>query len=204
MQLKDVLAEMPYLHPGEMPITKHLAGDYSPTALLREFNKLGSIRYDDVMVDLLIQRGNRLVVAIDFTVPLLRYKPLFKLVFKQKHELRVVPDEVRSKQLLQVNSVALTKTYQMSGIASSVYKILADRDFAIISDSTQFVPGATLWKKLAQDPQYTVIVTDVDYGPFRDEDGNTIKYNGTNIPDSDIWSSGSDFAGNNRVFVLSK
>jgi len=85
-----------------------------------------------------------------------------------------------------------------------VYKTIADAGYVIISDDTQFDPGAALWKKLASDPHYTIIVADIDHGPFKDEDGKVIKYNGTNIADNEIWSQGSDFSGAHRVFVLYK
>ena len=45
---------------------------------------------------------------------------------------------------------------------------------------------------------------DCDYGPYKDQNGKIIKYDGTNIPDADIWSEGSDYDGYNRLLCLTK
>ncbi len=201
MKISDVIKEMPYLHPGGMPIDKKLDGSYSAAALKRDFIVVGNV--DDVAI--VLHNTNRFAIGIDpdQTTSEGRFLPTFKLDFKQTP---VPPAHLNlpAETTLQVNSVVTAKHNQNRAIASTVYKTIVDAGYTIISDNTQFDPGAALWKKLASDPHYNVIVADVDHGPFKDEDGKAIKYDGTNIADSEIWSQGSDFSGTYRVFVLYK
>lgn len=81
---------------------------------------------------------------------------------------------------------------------------LFDTDYTVVSDVTQFDPAKALWKKLAGGSHYKMFVADIDHGIFKDSAGNDIVYNGANISDSEIWTGGSDFAGNYRVLILTK
>jgi hypothetical protein len=85
---------------------------------------------------------------------------------------------------------------------SSVYKMLVDSGFTLLSDESQYDPAQALWKKLGSDKNYTVYVADTDHGLFKDQDGTPVEYNGRNIPDSDIWTQGSDFNGQYRILIL--
>jgi hypothetical protein len=200
MKLQDVLKEMPYLHPGEMPIDKKLDGSYSAATLKRDFKRVGTIGDAEV----LMHNTHRFVIVItENQTAAGRYQPIFRVEFKANVEIAVDIGLSKAK-MLQVNSVVVAKHEQGKQLASSVYKTLVDSGFVIVSDNTQFDPGAALWKKLAADSAYTTIVVDVDHGSYKDIAGTVIQYDGKNINDREIWSHGSDFDGVHRVLVLYK
>lgn len=197
MKIPELLNEMPYLHPGEMN-RKVIDGSYSVDALTREFKKLGHVA--DITV--LINKDYSLVIGIsDNVVPdeKNRILPEFYLSFKRKPTVNF-PHNFTN--LIQVDKVAITPAKGNLGIMSSVYKMLVDSGFTLVSDVTQYDPAQALWRKLTSDKNYTVCVADTDYGLFKDEDGTPVEYNGRNMPDSDIWTQGSDFGGQYRMLIL--
>lgn len=198
MKLSDILVEMPYLHPGEMSRIM-LDGSISLSAIKREYNHVGEID----QIKILIDSRNTHVIGIDLTnrSPDDRIIPVFQLTFKTKHDVKF---NNHFKNILQVDKVAINPSYGNKSIISSVYKLLVNVGYTIVSDNTQFETAQSLWKKIASDSVYTVFVADVEHGLFKDENGIPIKYDGTNILDQDIWSIGSDFSGQYRVMILTK
>jgi hypothetical protein len=108
------------------------------------------------------------------------------------------------QKLLQVNKVAVDSTHGARGIASNIYKLLVSLGYTIVSDDTQFEPAQSLWKRIAADHGVKVYVADVEHGLFKDDNGAPILYNGANIPDQDIWTSGSEYNGQYRVLILTR
>lgn len=198
MKAADILGETPCLHPGEME-RDILDSSISANAIKRDYRKLGQIQ--DLVV--YIDSHNTHVVVIDLTaiVKNERFEQVLRIQFKQSNLLQFKHD---FKNIVQVDKVAVMRAAGTQGIASTVYKMIVDNDFTLVSDVTQFDPAKALWKKLAIDAEYTMYVADVEHGIFRDQDGADIIYNGNNIPDQDIWTEGSDFNGQYRVLILTK
>lgn len=197
MKATDLLSETPYLHPGEMS-RKMLDGGISISSIKREYRLMGTI--DKLLIYISIDNNRVIGVNAEENIED-RVSPVFKLIFKSSNLLKFKND---FKNIVQVDSVAITTKSGSSGVMSSVYKMLVDNGFTLVSDVTQFDPAKVLWKKLSTDNRYTMYVADVDHGIFQDADGQDIVYDGKNIADNDIWTTGSDSDGNYRVLILNK
>lgn len=198
MKASDILGETPYLHPGEMP-RKMLDGGISLNAIKRDYKKLGQIQ------DLIVYMDNHHThtIVIDLTAEVIseRYEQVFRLQFKSSNLLKF---KNNFTNIIQVDKVAVLRKAGTQGIASTVYKMIVDNGFTLVSDVTQFDPAKALWRKLAGDSEYQIYVADIDNGIFKDDNGNDIVYNGSNILDQNIWTEGSDYNGEYRVLILTK
>ena len=196
MKITDVISETPYLHPGEMS-RNVLDRSYSQNTIGTAFRQIGTVS------DLTVLMGNqdRTVIAVaPNQTNANRIRPTLALLLKTHNELKF---KHTFENVIQVDKVSIAVGYSRAGIASEVYRLIVSQGYTLVSDSTQFETAQALWKNLAQSGRYPVYVADVDNGVFRGSDGNPIRYNGTNIPDYDIWSSGSDYNGSYRVLILS-
>lgn len=198
MKASEILGEAPYLHPGEMS-RKMLDGGISVNAIKRDYKKLGQIQ--DLLVYMDSHSTHVIVIDSSSEVTNDRLEQVFRLQFKSSNLLKF---KNNFTNVVQVDKVTILRKSGTQGIASTVYKMIVDHGFILVSDVTQFDPAKSLWKKLANDPEYTMYVADIDHGIFKDENGQDIIYNGGNIPDSDIWTEGSDFSGEYRVLILTK
>lgn len=198
MKAADILGETPYLHPGEMS-RKMLDGGISVSAIKRDYRKLGEI--DDLIVYIDSHSTHVIVIDLSSQVTDSRFEQVFRLQFKSSNLLKFTNDFTN---IIQVDKVSVLRKAGAQGIASAVYKMIVDSGFTLVSDITQFEPAQALWKKIAADPEYITYVADIDHGIFKDSDGVDIKYNGSNIPDHDIWTMGSNFDGEYRILILTK
>lgn len=194
----------PFLHPGEMTKpTYHNDASISAKTLNREFVNLFSINLASFgLIEFYMDRDNIRLVGIDAADSNFRVSLLYSLYFKET--CTNIPEFIKQK-CIQVNNVYLNKEIRSKQIASQVYFQLAKKGYSIISDTVQFETAQGLWKKLASESNKhgcVVYAADTDYGIFKDSDGKPIAYNGTNIKDHEIWTTGSDFNGNYRVLIL--
>lgn len=115
MKLIDVLNEMPYLHPGEMP-RKILDGSYSIAAIQRTFRVLGKIGNINI---LMCNDYTRIIGIPDTSIPDSdsRIMPVFVLIFKSSNVLKF---QHTFKSILQIDIVAITKSHGDRGVMSSV------------------------------------------------------------------------------------
>ncbi len=200
MKLSEILAETPYLHPGEMPRVI-LDGSYSLNTIKREFGKqLGVVGGMNILID----THASTVIGIPLNGKLTaagRVLPTFALKFKHSN---LITFKHLFPNVIQVDVVAVDPFSGNKGVASSIYKKIVDAGYTLVSDVTQYDTAKALWKKIATDTSYKMYVADVDHGLFKDEDGQPIVYDGNNIADDQIWSMGSDFDGQYRVLILTK
>lgn len=195
MKMSELLAEMPYLNRGEMT-RENVVGYMSANALDTRYTYIGH----DLNIYWYLCNDLSHLSAVDTeskTPDSTRLREMFRLRFKESDELRFTH---KFAKVLQINSVSISPDYGNRGTGSRIYQSLANRGYTLVSDTTQFEPAKSLWKKLAQIE--TVFVADVDYGLFKDAGGLPIVYDGANIADADIWSEGSNFDGNYRVLIL--
>ena len=87
---------------------------------------------------------------------------------------------------LQVDLVQTAKRSQQSSIATELYFRLAYAGFTIISDNEQWIGGKRLWKRLARSS-----VSEHPTRVFLLRNNKLEPYDGTNIPDDEIWSEDS-------------
>lgn len=198
--------ESPYLHPGDMSSSTYdIRGDHSVDTLVRDYKYLFSLTEEEWTIDFLINVWNTALIGVvsPWRNSTSRVLPVFKLRFVEQLHINVIPSEVRDKILLQTDRVVLKKDLRNYGIAYQVYRRLANRGYALISDRTHFEPARGLWMKLARnsDAAHRVILCDTDHGAIRDDAGNTLCYNGSNYPQQFVWTQGSDFTGYNLVLI---
>jgi len=198
MKASEILGEAPYLHPGEM-FRKMLDGGISVNAIKRDYKKLGQIQ--DLLVYMDSHSTHVIVIDSSSEVTNDRLEQVLRLQFKSSNLLKF---KNNFTNVVQVDKVAVLRKSGTQGIASTVYKMIVDNGFTLVSDVTQFDPAKALWKKIAEDTEYKMYVADVDHGIFKNEDGVDIVYNGSNISDNDIWTEGSDYNGEYRVLILTK
>lgn len=177
---------------------------YSKEAIRDNFDFIGVVGAYYIYV----HDSSRFVIAINPSTPNKsgRFEPAFKLDFKKQTDLEV-PISINRGKLVQVDSVATDATKQQANLASSIYKLLVNAGYQILSDSSQFDPGARLWKKLARESSgYKVYVVHVELGIMRDPDdpSKPMIYDGVRIGDSAIWTSNHDFRGANWLLMMVK
>ena len=195
MQISE-LFEMPYLHPGQMPKPASFTQSYSHKTLSREFVLIGQV----FSLMIMFSESMGVLIGVEKNTAQSRVEPQFKVTFKENP---VILQGVNKP--LQIDQIYLSKSLRNQSIAAYCYTLIVDQGFSIVSDVTHFDPAKWLWKKLAKELRdYTITVWDIDHGPFKDENGQVIRYDGSNIPDHEIWTQGSDFNGSYRVLVMSK
>lgn len=201
-----LISENPYLHYGDIPSNIYdIAGDISVDALKRDFKHLFTITEEDIVIDFLLSHDSIVLLGVinNWQKSKYRVQPIFKMTFLEKLLINDIPEEIRKKNLLQGSRILLVRDLRRYSISTRVYKRLTEHGYAIISDQTHFDPAKGLWMKLAResDSHYNVILVDIDHGTIKDENGNTLFYNGSNYPEEQIWTTGSDFTGYNLVLV---
>jgi hypothetical protein len=198
------LIENPYLHYGDMPSSIYdIAGDISVDALKRDFKHLFTITEEDYVIDFLLSHDSIVLLGVinNWQKSKDRVQPIFKMNFLEKLLINKIPEEISRKKILQGSRILLKRDLRRYSISTVVYKRLTEHGYAIISDQTHFDPAKGLWMKLARDSDenYKVILVDIDYGAIKDENGHTLCYNGSNYPEEQLWTTGSDFTGYNLV-----
>lgn len=211
MKLSD-LFEMPYEHTNghHRDTDVEHYGQISFSALTRDYEYLGLVdsRQGENVRIYALKSPNFAVIkgVIDGQDGLGRNTNfvVFALRFK-RNVLARIPAEVDASMCIQVNSVFISPEFRNEGISSTVYKYLTSKGFVIISDNTQFTDGKELWKKLVRDTaygEYRIYILDDEYGFEKDEKGRAIAYDGSNIKDSKIWTSGEDLSGFHKLLVM--
>lgn len=95
-------------------------------------------------------------------------------------------DDIYVIEIAQIN-----EKYMSKGIISNVYLEIAKHSI-IVSDNLQYVGGKALWKKLAKTKPNNIkclVYSEKENGKVFENENGIINYNGSNINDSEIWSS---------------
>lgn len=184
----EQIDETPYLETkGKFNIAELKDGSYSEASKKRLFNSIGKFQG---MYELFLSKDQDYATALNPTGNI-----ICRLEFK-KHPADIPGYD----KILQVDGVSVDKEYQSSGIAGALYMAIVNNGHVVVSDSIQFIPGKELWKRIARESAgkgYKVQI--YKSGKFIDEN-----YNGSNIPDSEIWTSGGNYSGTSTLMVLSK
>lgn len=76
------------------------------------------------------------------------------------------------------------------GFGAQLYISLVTKlGMTIISDNTQYHGGKMLWKSLAGTQKGYIINIIADGVPMQDANGKPFVYNGSNLPDDELWSA---------------
>lgn len=170
----------------------------SDTSLTRLYTPLGKIQVADDEVTLHLLKPKTSVIG---TIKAekdneLSNRVIFSLKLKKKHTLAEVPKGINKAKILQVDKVAVDPDFEGRGIASYAYSALAEQGYSVLSDVAQFQDGKQLWKRMAAKAHlrnYRIFILDSSYG-VQKKDGRPLEYNGSNIDDAEIWSSGEDYS----------
>jgi hypothetical protein len=111
-----------------------------------------------------------------------------QLLFKLSLKLGSKERQEFGPNVLQVDLVNVAKKIKMQGLGTFLYHSLVAKGYTIISDNKQYEGGQALWKKIARSHASNEMVLLLDHGQLVMKDGKPIEYDGTNVPDDEIWS----------------
>lgn len=199
------LMESPYVHDGHYPAQIHKDTVMSSNSLAREYTFIGSFEnapLDGVRV-YLRNTGTRVTcVTSEYEEPSGRLVNRIVAEFRFKHTLSFsIHPELENKSIKQIDSASVVPDYENAGLASETYMALVHAGNVVVSDSTQFLPGKMLRKKLIQvAPQngLNVYLLDDETG-FEKENGELVK-----VTDDSAWTERADFSGYHKLLVLMK
>lgn len=201
MKFSD-LFEMPTLINRDLPLSQHrFSNFYSISTIQREFDVVWRQAETLNSHCALISKDHSLAVWGIMTTDPKRddvegVEPISVIDFKD--ELNVKSSiKFNTKNTLQIDLVQTSKRSRSAGIATELYIKLAQSGFTIISDNEQWIGGKQLWKKLAQSVSN---VSNITVSVLKDD--KMVPYNGSNIPDDEIWSE--DNKHKYTLFVLKR
>lgn len=207
-ELLNILNEMPYVHDGKMKREPFKNTFLSDSSLERNYAMLGFVEARDEVVEchILVDDHPNVTGTIKEKHPegYDSNRVVFSLRFKSKHTIVKIPQKIDQSRILQVDKVSIDKDFEGFGIASFVYAQLAKRGFLVLSDTSQFTDGKMLWKTMATKANlrnYKIFVLDDEYG-FIKKDGEPVVYDGSNIDDAKIWSSGEDLSKEHTLLLM--
>lgn len=178
----------------------------SVEAIARDFKKITTVSDVDLYLQtkqfkygLPLFRGYTQKIEYDG-----RRKFVFLLAFK--HRPNFDPNKFGTKRLFQVDLVETSPEVTRLGLATYIYKYLVSQNSTILSDNHQYRGGKAIWKKLCKDSDFKVRVFHQENNDFlRDDKGKVIVYDGSNIPEEQIWDDKWDSeVSKNIVLVLNK
>lgn len=183
------LFEMPTFVNRELPVDDVQVSIMSSDTLKREYDMLGEIAVGSDRVVGAIKKNHKSaiighLVRRDDGVPSMRV--VTTLTFHEQPDL----GEIDGKAL-QVDTVVSTDEARGGGYGYALYKMLLNAGFMLASDNVQYIGGIELWKKIirrsARDMHNVYILQNGKL--LRDDRGNVVTYDGTNVPDDVIWST---------------
>ena len=126
----------------------------------------------------------------------IEFKPTLDISYQD-----VIP---HTKATLQVDGVQINPKITRTGQGYLLYYLLVKAGYVIISDNVQYIGGKKLWEKIVRSGKADgIVVRVVDNGKVvTDTAGNPIDYNGTNIPDNQIWNQPSADPNKSKRYVV--
>lgn len=187
MKFKE-LFEMPEYIDKELPKPQHLMHAISVDSLDREYDLLGHHESGEVKIVSAIKKdlssaliGN--VITRDDG------KRAIKVVVTIDFHTEQLPRGISNGTAIQVDTVLAIDGMSGFGYGYTLYKDILKAGYAVVSDNVQYIGGKQLWMKIvrrsALDGHYVFIWQDGK--PLTDKDGHVVRYNGSNIPDNEIW-----------------
>lgn len=121
--------------------------------------------------------------------------------FKPKLNLGYTPG-IDTSKLYQVSLVEVDKTIKLAGLGTFLYSSLVQAGYTVVSDNLQFLGGQQVWKKIARMHAPNEAVYIIDHGDLKTNgNGMPIEYDGSNIPDDEIWDD-TDEATKEHVLLV--
>jgi hypothetical protein len=129
-------------------------------------------------------------------------KIISQISFYHPSTLSAIPEDIKNP--LQVQLVYTNPEFENRGIASYLYATIIKNGYTIISDEVQYLGGYKLWKKMANQAKlynYKIYIWNKEDGYLKNDDGEIIEYDSTNIDDSLIWKENT--IGRKTLMILS-
>ncbi|KJV47788.1 hypothetical protein VH86_14470 [Pantoea sp. BL1] len=186
---------MPVLNKGDsnmaiMPMS------YSPNTLQRRFEIIDEFEMGSSTYWIIYDRKTPFSAVVDAGPALiendLRHRVIatLELIRVENFDGLSVKAFWQDAAALQVEGVVVQEIIQGFGLATRMYETLVvHQNITLMSDHHHYEGGKALWKHIAQKSRLLqVFVLDTNEGKFYPYDGTKIRYDGTCIPESKIWS----------------
>lgn len=193
---QEVLLEMPYFSDSELPVDDVKVSRVSTNTLKRWYKPLGQFEQDGHIVAGYIK--NDMTSAIighyierDDGVGALRIFVHLKFHSPQSTNQYHPGIQYLFDKPIQIDVVTAANELRGFGYGYQLYRMLLQNGFSVVSDTTQYRGGKALWQKIvkrsALDNHNVYIYQDDTL--MKGPDGKPIIYDGSNIPDNQIWST---------------
>ncbi len=176
----------------------HIDSDYRPSIKMDSYPSFEGLKRENDFLGTLNKDGK------EYNFWLSKSKKVAKVSTKgiddigQERELVVVRLEFQAaadipvKNELHAHTVYTHEDYRGEFLAGALYILLARYGYSIVSDFEQWNGGKALWKKMAKESEmrnYAVRVWDDNQQDWmKDENGEVMKYNASNLDDEKIWT----------------
>lgn len=201
MKFKD-LFEMPEYLDKELNLPPNTLNVISADSLDREYTLLGEHQSDgDQIVSAIKNDQSSAVIGMVVT----RDDGVRALKVVVVVDFHASPNlgELAGGPALQVDIVQSLSDMKGFGYGYQLYKDLLTAGIAVVSDHTQYRGGKALWlkivKRAARDMHNVSILRDGKL--LRDENGEVVVYNGSNVPDDVIWGKAGSLQHFNTLLV---
>ena len=184
------LFEMSTYIPRELPVSDVKLYVVSADTLDREFTTLGVQRRGDANFAVALKKDYKIAIIGRMIKREADNKFAIEVMVTMKFHINPDLGEAGSNglQIDIVESIEETKGF---GLGYNLYKTLLNNGYTLVSDNVQYIGGRELWKKIVRysaKENHNVFI--MRYGKYlRDDNEQVIRYDGSNIPDSEIWST---------------
>lgn len=207
-----MLNEMPYFVDGSFTAGEEPMKNFSisKNGLSREYIELVDVgkKFSDIHDMKVFQNKQTKTIIVVKSIPNndLRMHVIVKLEIKSVPSIDVYPDDINPRNIVQVDGVEVDHNMRSYGMTSMLYISLAQAGRTVLSDTHQFADGKELWMKISAESRFSEYIVRVLNGKtgeyFKDNSGEVITYDASNIDSSLIWSRGKEQWGQDVVFVL--
>ena len=192
MKIRELI-ESPYLVPQIYTPERNASLAYSDSSMSREFKTLYSESINGKQYDYSIKLDKtKAVVTIPATNE--NSESLNKILVDL--ELREPMEPIPLSNLVQVVTVSADNSIAGLGLTSSLYIILAKKDYSVVSDLVQFLGGQGLWKKIARNSASVglrVRLWNLEINDWvKTQNGTEISYDTKNLSDGEVWKNFED------------
>lgn len=198
LQSNSLRLEMPVLFEGDssmfvFPMT------YSVDAIARRFKAISEIEISGIKADFFWDK-DRLVASVinKYVDDSGRRQVLASIEMETTKWLgkdALAVEKYWEQEPSQIRGVVVADNLREFGLASYMYETLILKNgLVLISDNEQYAGGKALWQHIARtSTKLSVFVFDSEpklFYPY--EEKIRLRYDGSNIPESDIWSIDPD------------
>jgi hypothetical protein len=205
----ETLLEAPDFIDKEMPVIMNgTLNFYSNDTIKREFDVIGTVKIASEIYWTVLKKDKSFAVIGQLGKRKEDDKVGIQIIgtveFKNKPDFSFDKLIKTNKNVLQVDGVQIHDKSRFRGVGFNLYKSLVDYGYVVVSDHVQYRGGKKLWEKIANlstASNYSVYIIN-DGEVSLDDNGDPLKYNGTNLADDKIWATPATKTTDSRRYVL--